>query len=115
MLRQFGSTKPTLPPKKPDEGHSGGAPSEKAKGEQETAEASELRSPSPPQQSAPPREESRPTSKAVTPRMSRASSPAMGSAMGSGTASPVSFGYPYNQSMQNSFFPEAHAPTAIRG
>ncbi len=99
----------------PEQDHSGGTSTEKAEVEQETTKASGTHVRSPPQQSSPPREESRSTSKAVTPRMSRASSPAIGSAIESRTASQVSFGYPYNQTMQNSFFPEAHAPTAIRG
>ncbi|KAI9872531.1 MAG: hypothetical protein M1830_001512 [Pleopsidium flavum] len=56
-------------------------------------------------------EETRVSSRSDSPHLSRSSSPAVGSR----TSSPVSFGYPYHQPMQNGFFPETQAPTAIRG
>lgn len=42
-------------------------------------------------------------------------SAASGSGLGSRTATPVSFGYPYGQSMHGGLFTEPHTPTAILG
>ena len=55
------------------------------------------------------------TEAAVTPRISRSSSPASGPGLGSRTTPPISFGYPYHQLIQNGFFNDSHPPTAIRG
>lgn len=57
------------------------------------------------------------STKASTPNLSRSSSPIprAGSGLGSRTASPVSFGYPYHQSSHNGFFSDAHGPTPIPG
>lgn len=45
----------------------------------------------------------------------RNESAASGSALGSRTATPVSFGYPYGRSMHGGLFAESHTPTAILG
>jgi hypothetical protein len=52
----------------------------------------------------------------ISPHLSRSPSPIpkTGSGLGSRTASPVSFGYPYHQSMNQGFF-ETHTATAIQG
>ncbi|KAL9614432.1 MAG: hypothetical protein Q9167_001103 [Letrouitia subvulpina] len=68
-----------------------------------------------PQASEKPKEECFPLPKPPSSQVSRSTSPASGSGPRSRTASPVSFGYPYTQSLQNGFFAETHAPTAIRG
>ncbi|KAL8736996.1 MAG: hypothetical protein Q9181_002136 [Wetmoreana brouardii] len=62
-----------------------------------------------------PKEENKTPPRVTSPRLSRANSPATGSGLGSRATSPVSFGYPYTQPMQNGFFTESHTPTAIRG
>ncbi|KAL9606233.1 MAG: hypothetical protein Q9179_000572 [Wetmoreana sp. 5 TL-2023] len=62
-----------------------------------------------------PKEENKTPPRVTSPRLSRTNSPATGSGPGSRATSPVSFGYPYTQPMQNGFFTESHTPTAIRG
>lgn len=47
--------------------------------------------------------------------IARTTSAASGSALGSRTATPVSFGYPYGRSMHGGLFAESHTPTAILG
>ena len=70
---------------------------------------------SPPEVRSPPAEESVAVSKNISSRNSRSASPARGSRVSSRTASPVSFGYPYHQPMNNAFFGDTHTPTAIPG
>lgn len=72
-------------------------------------------SPSPPRLYSPPMEEDSSFSKRPSTRESRSASPAIGSSLGSRTASPVSFGYPYHQPMENTFFGDTITPTAIHG
>ena len=69
-----------------------------------------------PRGSSPPSQES-PMMKTMSPQISRSTSPnpRTGSALGSRTESPVSFGYPYHQSSQNGFFSEGPASAAIHG
>lgn len=55
------------------------------------------------------------TSLNADPYIARNASAASGSALGSGAASPVSFGYPYGRSMHGGLFTESHIPTAILG
>ncbi|KAI4138007.1 MAG: hypothetical protein LQ341_004859 [Variospora aurantia] len=60
-------------------------------------------------------DESKTAPRMTSPRLSRSHSPTTWSGHGSQATSPISFGYPYTQLMQNGFFAESHAPTAIRG
>lgn len=72
-------------------------------------------SPSPPRLYSPPLEEDSSFSKRSSSRESHSASPATGSGLGSRTASPVSFGYPYHQPIENAFFGDTNTPTAIHG
>lgn len=55
------------------------------------------------------------TSSKTGPYIPRTTSAASGSALGSRTATPVSFGYPYGRSIHGGLFAETHTPTAILG
>ncbi|KAI4113502.1 MAG: hypothetical protein LQ345_005537 [Seirophora villosa] len=59
--------------------------------------------------------ESETSPRASSPQLSRSHSPTTRSGPGSRATSPISFGFPYTQPMQNGFFTESHTPTAIRG
>lgn len=109
----FGSAKPCAQPAKPGPAQVDGAPDDLPEPQNESGKLSGSASPSPPGSRSPPVAD-RKSSKISSPQASRSSSPATGSAVGSRTASPPSFRYPFHQTMQNGLF-ETHAPTAIRG
>jgi len=122
-MLQFGTGKPSVQPVKACHGDNPSQGDNQTDGVSEGNEISEDQSrrsigalaPSPPQVKSSPVEEIKAFTKTFSPRNSRPASLATGPRLGSRTASPVSFGYPYHQPMENAFFGETHTPTAIRG
>ncbi|KAL8765803.1 MAG: hypothetical protein Q9194_006457 [Teloschistes cf. exilis] len=62
-----------------------------------------------------PVEENTTPSRVTSPKLSHAHSPTMSAGHGSRPTSPLSFGHPCSQAMQNGLFAESHTPTAILG
>lgn len=64
-----------------------------------------------------PQEKKPSPSTSISPRLPRSTSPtpATGSGLGSRSTSPISFGYPFHQPMQNGLFSESSTPTATYG
>lgn len=117
LALQFGSTKSTPSSAKGATGERTGGPLDKVD-EPEKAAIPSLSSSasSTPEENSPEIEEMQRGGKAMSPKNSRTPSPATRSGLGSTrTASPVSFGYPYRQPMQNGLFSGTHTPTAIQG
>ncbi len=111
---QFGSSRSTSQAAKAGPGQTGGCAAPMH--EPDKADTPSLSSSASTPQGSPPEGEAVKTpTKITSPMDSRAPSPVIGSRLGSRPASPVSFGYPYRQPMQNGFFAEMHTPTAIRG
>lgn len=109
MMLQFGSAKPSARPAQPGPAHSNGTAD--LPGSEKTR--SESASPPISGNHSPPMVEGK-SSKISSPQSSRSSSPATMSAIGSRTASPASFRYPFHPPMQSGLF-DTHTPTAIRG
>lgn len=112
-MLQFGSVKPSAKPTKSGLAQVDGAPDDLPGSENDYGKRSGSASPSSSGSHSPPVVE-RVSSKISSPQASRSSSPATGSALGTRTASPASFRYPFHQTMQSGLF-ETHTPTAILG
>lgn len=116
-LLQFGSSKSTPPSAKgaPD-GRTGGSSGRVDELDKASTPSLSSSASSTPEENSPEIAEMHRGGKPMSPKNSRTPSPATRSGLGSSrTASPVSFGYPYRQPMQNGLFSETHTPTAIRG
>ena len=110
---QFGSAKPSARPAKSGPTQDNGSPDELPGPEKGSGKRSGSASPLTPENHSPLMIEGK-SPKISSPQSSRSSSPATMSAVGSGTASPASFRYPFHQTMHSGLF-ETHTPTAIRG
>ena len=115
---QFGSTKSSARPTKSGPPQVDGAPDELPKSDQDSAKRQGSAGPSPPGNRFLPVVERNSSPRGSSPQSSRSSSrsssPPPASAIGSRTASPASFKYPFHQTMQGGLF-DTHTPTAIRG
>ena len=109
---QFGSAKVSPQLQKPVNGQADGPADDQPQSGGTVEEQVRLDPPSP--LPSPPAEVIQPAPTVTSPRRSRSPS-SHGSTYGSRAASPASFGYPYRQPMQNSFFSDTCQSTAIRG
>ncbi|MCJ1315354.1 hypothetical protein MMC15_000671 [Xylographa vitiligo] len=108
----FGSAKVSPQLQKPVNGQADGPADDQPQSGGTVEEQVRLDPPSP--LPSPPAEVIQPAPTVTSPRRSRSPS-SHGSTYGSRAASPASFGYPYRQPMQNSFFSDTCQSTAIRG
>ncbi|KAL9108585.1 MAG: hypothetical protein Q9227_006671 [Pyrenula ochraceoflavens] len=107
----FGSSKSSPQLTKSTPGLMDGASDEPLGSDSGSGESSPLNAPPSTRPALPER-----VASSLSPPISRSISPTPISGPGVGGRSPSpSFGYPYPSSMQNGFFTDAHAPTAIRG
>ena len=112
MMLQFGSAKPSVRPTQPRPAQSDDA-ADASGPENESGKGSGSASPPITGNHSPPMAEGKP-SNIPSPQSSRSPSPATVSAIGSRTASPASFRYPFHPPMQSGIF-DTHTPAAIRG
>ena len=113
-MLQFGSVKPSARTAKPGPAQVDGAPDAVPEPDNGSGKRSGSASPSPSDNHPPLAMERKSSSKISSPQSSGSSSPATVSPIGSRTASPTPFRYPFHQTMQSGLF-DTHAPTAIRG
>ena len=112
MMLQFGSAKPSVRPAQPGPAQSDGDDDVPGP-EKESGKRSGSASPPVSGNHSSPMAEAK-SLRISSPQSSRSSSPATVSAIGSRTASPASFRYPFHPPMQSGLF-DTHTPTAIRG
>ncbi|KAL8708881.1 MAG: hypothetical protein Q9220_006337 [cf. Caloplaca sp. 1 TL-2023] len=117
---QYGSSKPPQKPSTHDTkskptGQTDGAIDEPNRPEPAHAESKSPATSATVQEPSKPSGDIKKPSRVTSPKLPRSRSPAKKSEGGSRASSPVAFGYPYPQPMQNGLFAESHTPTAIHG